>query len=378
MQNKTVSFIESLYCQEDRGFRFHPKGNVTLLSTCFAVQSLYLIDKVHIVDTAKISEAIIQQQRYDGLFVDKNFSSEQLSGLQSIEYIEWQFTFFSLIALDMLGISSKTGLHFLEPFQEYKYLEQWLDTRNWTDFWYCSNEIMFLLYFLIKSRNDGDDTVDISINRIIEYLNARQDEKTGYWGEKVQLNPLNGMFGAAHIYLFYHYLGKKIQYPDQIVLSTLALQLDDGLYGPAGGGACEDYDGVEILIRLLNRCPELKPNIEKSLLHTLKTLIGGIDRTGGFSYRLKKNAVPSVLKRIINQTLGRTKYRYSGWNLMECDKYSPDIWGTYFRLMTVAHIETTLGLPRTFPYNSYSLPGWGYLHDEAQSESEGNRAPMWR
>jgi len=365
MKDRTLSFLQSLYDPEQCGFKFHPQGNVTLLSTCFGVQSVYLVDRMDIVESEKTGSFISQQQRDDGIFVDRNFCRNQLSGLQSTEYIEWQFTFFSLIALDMLGVQPKNELHFLKVFQEKDYIVQWLDSLNWDDFWYCSNEIMFLLFFFTHSQLGAGDSYacDTAIAQIFEYLNKSQEETTGYWGTEVRTRPLNGMFGAAHIYLFYRFFKREIQYEEQVVLSTLALQLPDGLYSPGGGGACEDYDGVEILVRMLNSCPPLESNIQKSLIQTYQKIIKAGGRFGGFPYRLPENNYIAYAKRKINQFLGRTTYRYSGWELMECDMYSPDIWGTYFRLMTIALIEISLELPKSFSYNSYPLPGWGYLVD---------------
>lgn len=363
MHTQTISFIQSLYETKSNGFRFHPQGKVTLLSTCFSIQALYLINEIGRVDGVQVGKYLLSQQRSDGLFIDKQFKKEQLSGLQSSEYIEWQFTFFSLIALDMLGILPQNELGFLAPFQEKDFLVRWLDNRNWDDFWYCSNEIMFLLFFLTYSGKYSarKEQWIKAIDNIFLYLDSQQDKSTGFWGKNVRSNLRSGMFGAAHIYLFYDYFNRDIQYKEQIVRSTIKLQQHDGLYGPSGGGACEDYDAVEILARLFYGCPEQQPEIRISLDLTLRRILAGRTTTGGYGYRLVQNNPVQMGKRIVNRILGRTKYRYSGWSLMECDTYYPDIWGTYFRLMTLAHIENLLDLPRTFNYRSYPLPGWGYL-----------------
>ena len=36
------------------------------------------------------------------------------------------------------------------------------------------------------------------------------------------------------------------------------------------------------------------------------------------------------------------------------------IWSNYFRTLTLAKIERTLGLEQSSRYKFYSLPGWGY------------------
>lgn len=368
MTDRTIDFILNLQ-NIDGAFRFHPTGSATLLSTCFAVQALFLLDKIDLIDREMVSNYLLAQQRRDGIFCDPVFDVDGLSGLQSRDYIEWQFTYFALIALDMLGSTPEKKIYFIEPFQDLEILKTWLDKRNWNDFWYSSNEIMFLMYFLSHVKRDAQQysSIDESLDFIFRYLDLRQDPTTGYWGNEVRSNPRNGLFGAAHIYLFYEYYGKTINFGEAIVESTLKLQQEDGLYGPAGGGACEDYDAIEVLARLRPLCSEMDDRIHSSMLCTLNIINSTKSVAGGFGYRLSLPAPMIALKRKINRILRRTKYRYSGWDRMECDMYSPDIWGTYFRLLTIAIVEINLDLPKSYPYRSYSLPGWGYLGKNVRS-----------
>lgn len=363
MKTEIDRFIKLLYEEGKGGFKYNPKGVVTLLSTCFGVQLCYLIDQLSLMDSNRVANFILEQQLDNGIYLDNQFKSTQLIGRQSEEYIKWQFTYFSLIALDMLGVRPKKPLKFLNKFIERKNLIEWLDKRNWIDFWYSSNEIMFFLYFLTyeNQTQKPSDRRENAIEYIFKYLDSEQDSMTGYWGKMVRLNPINGMYGAAHIYLFYKYYGKKVNYIDQILSSTLALQLPDGLYGPNGGGGCEDYDAIEILARLFNESPKQQGEIKASFSLTYETIKQRRDKLGGFSYRLPDSSLIACVRKLINQFLGRSKYLYSGWSKMEADMYQPDIWATYFRLLTLASVEITLGLSYSFHYRSYPLPGWGHL-----------------
>ena len=67
----------------------------------------------------------------------ETFSLSDLSGSQDAEYIYWQFTFFALIALDILGKKPDKPLVFLEDIKHEGKLQKWLDDRNWVNFWYA-------------------------------------------------------------------------------------------------------------------------------------------------------------------------------------------------------------------------------------------------
>lgn len=355
-------FLEKLYDRRADGFRFCENGQVTLLSSCFAVQLCYLLNRPDLLDRKLLAERIGARQLSDGTFVDAGFSRSQLSGRQSDEYLRWQFTFFGLTALEMLEERPVHPNLFLHDFQDPSFAEDWLMRQDFDDFWYGSNIIMFLLFFLAYERDrEGTTAYDESIERIFACLDRLQDQATGFWGQRVQVDLANGMYGAAHIYLFYEYFRKPFDHVPKIIENTLKLQQKNGLYGSPEGGACEDYDGVEILVRAMNRKPAADEVIAASLRTTYEILLRRQDPFGGFSYRIPSSAPGMMLRRMVDKVSGRLVYRFSGWEKMACNPYLPDIWATYFRFLTLAQIETALDLPRSYDYRSCRLPSWGYL-----------------
>lgn len=361
-------FLETIYDARNGGFKFCENGRATLLSSCFAVQLCYLLNRQDLLDRRMLTERIASLQQPDGTFVDSGFSRSQLIGRQSDEYLRWQFTFFALAALDMLEVRPVHENGFLRDFQDPYFAEAWLMRQDFEDFWYGSNIIMFLLFFLAYEREKGNTTVyDDSLLRIFACLDRLQDETTGFWGKRAQVDPANGMYGAAHIYLFYEYFRRPIDHVPAIVQSTLRLQHSNGLYGGCEGGACEDYDGVEILVRTKSGAPAVASGkIDESLRKTYAMLLHRQHPSGGFSYRVSSAAPGMVLRRVVDKVSGRLVYRFSGWEKMACNPYSPDIWATYFRFLTIAQIETTLDLPRSYNYRSSRLPSWGYLRRRNQ------------
>lgn len=356
-------FLEKISDRREGGFRFCENGRTTLLSSCFAVQLCYLLDRQALLDRHSLAERIAALQQPDGTFVDAGFSRSQLIGRQSDEYLKWQFTFFALAALDMLEVRPVHENVFLRDFQDPDFADAWLMRQDFDDFWYGSNIIMFLLFFLAYEREKGNTTAyDGSLARIFACLDQLQDGTTGFWGKRVQVDPTNGMYGAAHIYLFYDYFEKPIGHVPEIIESTLRLQHHNGLYGGCEGGACEDYDGVEILVRTKSGASAAaRGKINDSLRRTYAMLLRRQNPSGGFSYRIASASPGMVLRRIVDKVSGRLVYRFSGWEKMACNPYVPDIWATYFRFLTIAQIETTLDLPRSYDYRSSLLPSWGYL-----------------
>lgn len=355
-------FLENIYDREHSGFRFCENGHTTLLSSCFAIQLCFLLNRLNLFERKLLADRIREQQQADGTFVDLQFTRNQLKGRQSDQYLRWQFTFFALTALDMLNEPSNEKNLFLRDFQDPTFAEAWFLQQDFDDFWYGSNIMMFLLFFLAYEKDkESTSSYDESIERIFACLDRFQDQATGFWGKRLRVDPANGMYGAAHIYLFYEYFKKQYMYVPEIVKSTLILQHKNGLYGGCEGGACEDYDGVEILCRARTRTSAANEEINASLLNTYAILLHRQGTDGSFSYRIPSMSPGMVLRRIVDRLSGRLIYRFSGWDKMACSPFVPDIWATFFRFLTIAQIETALDLPRSYDYRSYRLPAWGYL-----------------
>jgi hypothetical protein len=69
----------------------------------------------------------------------------------------------------------------------------WLDGLNWHDPWLESNKVMFLASFLIQSSCLED------AHSIFDWLDARQDPVTGYWGTPQGAKLSNAMAGASFL-----------------------------------------------------------------------------------------------------------------------------------------------------------------------------------
>jgi len=356
--NAVLEYSKRLFDDTNCGFRFFKGGNSTMLSSSFGVQLNFLLDNSADYPTDKIAASLKKHQdTQSGLFIDDIFDMMDVKGFEE-EYILWQFTYFATIALDMLNETLPFSFNFLTDLKNIGALEKWLNNQDFKNFWYTSNKIMFLFYFLTYEQ----ERLNIDNRKLIEYLftflDSKQDADTGFWGTQRGASLQNGMFGAAHIYLYYHFYGREINYKEKIIDNVMSLQNSTGLFGGRFGGACEDYDAIEIF-SVLMRHSDYKYNLVKKILDKTYSIVQkNQNKDGGFPYRIDTRRITERLKNKI--TRKEYSYNYSGWRKMQSNCFKSDIWGTYFRVLTIAKIDGILRIGDSNKYKFYFLPGWGY------------------
>ena len=351
-----LKYLKKIFDKANYGFKFFKHGNLTLLSTSFGVQLNFLLGSLKNYQIDKISENLRKQQdKKTGLFIDNNFNIKQTIDFEE-EYVLWQFTYFTTIALDMLRKKTQYSFIFLNDLKSKKFLGEWLNKQDFRNFWYTSNKIMFLFYFLIYEQERLNIDNRTLIDYLFEFLDLKQDSDTGFWGTQYGASLENGMFGASHIYLYYDYYGREINYKEKIVDNVMKLQNKYGLFGSKYGGACEDYDAIEILSILMKHSSYKYDLNKKAISKTYNMIRKNQNKDGGFSYNIDNRNIFEKLKDKVKQK--EYFYKYSGWENMKSNYFKSDIWGTYFRVLTIAIIDEMLN--KKNDYQFYSLPGWGY------------------
>jgi hypothetical protein len=356
--NAVLEYSEQLFDTKNSGFRFFRSGNSTILSTSFGVQLNFLLGNLANYPTDKISTALKEQQdAKTGLFIDSHFDMKDVVGFEE-EYILWQFSYFATIALDMLSEAPVYPFNFLISLKDKEALEKWLNKQDFKKFWRTSNKLMFLLYFLTYEQERLGTNNSKLTDLLFSFLDAKQDAKTGFWGIQSGATLENGMFGAAHIYLYYDFYNREINYKERIINNVIRLQNTYGLFGSNFGGACEDYDAVEILSVLIKHCDYKRDFVKTSVGKTYEMILKHQNRDGGFPYSIDTRSFRRKLKDTVKKR--PYVYKYSGWQKMKSSLFESDLWGTYFRVLTIVKIERMLGIISRNKYNFYSLPGWGY------------------
>ncbi len=344
---------------KDNGYRFSMQSESTLLSTDFAVMCRFLMGQNLEADQEShgLIDAILRHKEADGRFIDNTFDIS-IERRHKPDYTINQFTFFTLTSLDHLGVRFNK-LPFMEELLPVGKISCWLESLNWATFWYESNKIMFVMFFCAYLIEYGEGSLperaQDCIDEIFKALDKRQDRETGFWGTDLNNRDLlDGACGAAHIYLFYDYFDREIKYPEKIIDSTICQHAGNGLMINREGGACEDYDAVEIYLRLMRQTEYRKTDINEVLSRMKKTIERGQMSDGGFPYKIAEKKF-GLFREKKSQM-----YEYSSWERMRTDMYKSDSWGTFFRVLTLAAIDVVAGTDSP-SCRGYRLPGWGYL-----------------
>lgn len=363
MRLEIKKFIYGLY--DNGSFNYSPANRISnLYSTCFGVMCLDLINEL---DTFQDRDKVIKyiqsyQDKKTGYFIDKTAIPKD-NASHNQEYILLQLTDFAQLALSALNEKAQYEYVFLNKYKDIKYLEKWFYGLKWTDPWLVSNLIMFVLNCFIYEDERKNEKY---INVIIDLLTRTQYPKSGYWnlGNKVTLH--NQMAGAYHFLFFYTYLDFKPNHVEKVIDSTLKIQNYDGLFNyEGGGGSCDDLDAIDLLCRSTFYSNHKAIEIKDSLQFAYYSLLANQNADGGFCWAKKSNLKLYDFLHIININLISNKkdfianatskgkkiacdlaqkefyWKYSGLETMKLKTDESDLFSTWFRLTSIAFIETT-------------------------------------
>jgi hypothetical protein len=346
---RTAQWIEQAVSSPD-GYRMSPGSQKTLLATCFGVlahEVLGTLDTLSLEKRSTLAGVIKRQQvAKTGLFRDPLHPDSVLFRLKKFTpaYVEWQETYFALHALDALGEKPEHPLSFMDALRTRPALDGFLRGLSFQDFWFVSNPIMFLLFFLIAEEGERSPGAHF----LLDLLDVRQDPETGFWGTDQGASLMNGMAGAFHLYGFYQYLDRPIAHQDRALSSTLQVQEPSGLFGERGGGPCEDLDAVDILSKLQPSSTALEREVRRGLERAMSGIRACRQADGGYSWSSPQRGVKP--KNIT----------YSGLTTLRTRTDQSDLWSAWFRPLALALARDRLGLTPAWNVRFRRLPllGW--------------------
>jgi len=362
----TLAWLKSMRVSDDGygRYRMSQSCEPTALSSCFAALARELMGDLQTLENRERSEWIEFLQRHQdpttGMFWESQLSAADLS-THSPEHIGRQITYFCLHALDALGARPDHRLRVVEDYSLPGRMAEWLSARDWSRPWFEGNEVMFLLTFMLhENKHYGSDLVLASVCEALDWLDEHQDPTTGYWGTEAGASLFDAMAGAFHIYLFYYYVGRPVQFLEAIIDSTLSLQKQDGLFSAfGGGGSCEDLDAIDILVNMRKLTTYRRADIDAGLRRAWGALLGCQNADGGFRWVSRRDYGPRYWLDLVNpmSRLPNSRYRmtrigmrnlirprvetmaYSGWKLMEYSVSESDVWSSWFRMVALAEIS---------------------------------------
>lgn len=357
MHERAAQWLESL--ATGSGFRFAPEGEATVTSTAIGVLLAEGLGKL--ADLPAPREALVRtlkeaQEEATGLFVEPLAAKISLEGgLHDEEYFHWMTTYFALHALDALQEKPEYPLRFLDFLSGRESVYAWLEQLDWSNPWRESNRVMQLMAALLfRLQWEGEPAAAERYHDVLDWLDERQDPHTGLWGTEKGASLLNAVAGAYHFVPFYRYARRPVRAWSKIVDACLALQQEDGLFGPSpGGGACEDLDAIDLLCTAARIRKRLDPEIRRALTRAFWAIRNLQREDGSFPYAGRT---------------GAETYRFSSWPAMEAKTGGGDIFATWFRLAALHTIRSLLGedLPAPGQWIFRRLPALGFhLRDTA-------------
>lgn len=300
-------------------------------------------------------------------------------------YFRLQRATFAISALDALGEKPKYPFRAVHDLHAPGAIEDWLARRVWSQPWVAGNEVMFLAILLITdSEVHGLAPARAALERWFAWHDARQDERTGFWGEGRITATLDGMGGAMHQFMIYFRQQRPLARVDLIIDFTLRLEMPDGMYNPAwGGGGCEEYDAAVVLAKLMERTGHRRADIAASFQRMHAAIVKLQNPDGGFRWSergpvtaamwarqlasLAKHGDPYYWYLINRRLMGRAVGRHGParsvkpWGAVDVRWEESDLYATWMRIMALGHIAEVIDTPeRAMPFHWLSAPGLGW------------------
>jgi hypothetical protein len=192
---------------------------------------------------------------------------------------------------------------FAHQYVDLSFLQHWLDKREWPEAWLEGNNLLFVGQFLVHLRDvEGIRGAQLALNLYFEWLNGKQDPKTGLWGSNGYCSIPKALYGGYHQLLLYYHEDRSVNYPERLIDSALSLQNEDGGFNPGGGGgACEDVDAIDILANMYKQVDYRRAEIRYALRKALQHILMRQMPDGGFVYRLNEPFIHMGIKRTASE-----------------------------------------------------------------------------
>lgn len=362
-----LNFIK--LCETSENFRLTPNSEASAYATTFAIYGHYLLKNKNYLDQKSDYLTELVLQNIESAF--KNYS-----GKHPIQFDKpfMQLLTFSLSALYCLGTHQQT-IHRLEKILTpllSKDVEEDLKLINaLSGVAQSGNKAMFIAILLIVARDylgiDTDRNIEKWVSLHLEHANSN-----GFWG-----NAKTSLFlqfqNGYHQYEIFKYLNVRAESTySKAALMTAQLADRQGHFAPyPGGGGCYDYDATAIL------------TMDKSNDHSFplcklgSSIIREQNNDGGFceshfvrpisplklADRLTSaplSTLPSILKYNLNLMRPKHSIVSTHWTKYSRSWSESDLWDSWFRMMTLAKIQTHFDPQKATQWGFINFPGIGY------------------
>jgi hypothetical protein len=176
-------------------------------------------------------------------------------------------------ALGPLGGKQPQPVSLYAEFDTPEKVVPWLESIDWARQWGASHLFWGGAHCFSMSKQCTDEWRET----VFDWLDANLDETTGWWRKGVphadRSQPLGG---SVHILPIYEHHGRPFPYPERVIDSVLALQVDDGRwYLESDPGNPATYLELDALYAL-KYMTELAPDYRKDDVRTAITRYGDV------------------------------------------------------------------------------------------------------
>ena len=294
IRKRTLNYIESMRIKKSTYGQYKYSQSQTepvLYASLYAALTRHLYrDLEELSDKQREGwiDYIQSHQTDDGLFKDNLIENEIAS---TADWWGWRhLTLHAIMALAAFDATAEKRFKLLEPFKDHKFVNEWLESRNWrNDPAGVSNEIQNYTTLLQYARDfQNEKWAGDAVKWILDWLDENQDPETGLWGNRFDTPYFLsiGVQTGYHLWLLYFYDKRLIKYVDRIVDSVLKSQNSLGGFGVAfNSSACEDIDSIDPLVRLYFYTDYRREDIKKVLQKALPWVLTNMNEDGGFVFR---------------------------------------------------------------------------------------------
>ncbi len=294
MLTRTLTYIERMRVHQDPYGRYRyadSQSTPVLYASTYAAMTRHLCGTLQGLpdnDREQWLKYFAQHQDDDGLFRDPRVENRIA---ETEDWWGWRHLALQVvISVTALGGVVPRPFAFLEPFLDQDALISWLGSRDWKrrpDF--VNNEVQNIGTLLQYSRDfHNDERARRAMECLFDWLEARQDPRTGFWGEPYDTPTLlsRGMQTGYHLWLLFFYDKRPVRYVERIIDSSLATQNDLGGFGVAlNSSACEDIDSIDPLARLSLMTDYRRDEVRAALRRALPWVLVNMNDDGGYVFR---------------------------------------------------------------------------------------------
>lgn len=345
-----MAYVRSMQGENYYEYRFSASQDQTdIYSSVYAAMLLGLLGELHKLSTEQKNQwadFLLSHQGKDGLFRDPKLDST-LS--ETCHYWGWHHLApHMLIALQYLGAKPLYGFQKVLDLFETQSMEEWLSSRSWQENYLAvSNEIMNIGIMLQYSRDwFANEHAGGLIQDLKNWLvTNKRDSETTHWGYETGRSLLDiskGVKTAYHLLpIFYFDKNENTLDRDAILRFTLRTQNAMCGFGPGiVTNACEDIDSIYLLAILDTQDKTLSYAIHLAVRNYLNWVFVNMNQDGGF-----------VFQRI-------RPFQYADQPRLSSAANQSNMFGTWFRALSIAFACACLGLPNSFQFST--IPGYQF------------------